>query len=81
MNISPELDQTFDDGTHVIEDSLGQNREFLVIVRVVRPPVVESVRFEIDRALQDPKRLLGVFGVDGGSEGIAGEGYGFSQGV
>ena len=34
--------------------------------------VVESVRVDIEGALHDPKRLLGVFGVEGGGEGDAG---------
>ena len=80
INISPELNQTFGDGTHVIDDSLGQNRDLLFLQHVI-PSVVESVRLKIDGALHDLKRLLGVFGVDGGSEGVAGIGACVGQGV
>ena len=50
------------------------SRDFLIWDTPERKPVVESVRFQIDGALHDPKRLLSVVGFDGRAEGDAGGG-------
>lgn len=71
MYISPELDQTFGDEIHVIHDSLAQSRDFSSCIIAELETVVESVRFEIDGALHDSKRFLGVIGVEGRPKGVA----------